>query len=421
MNSSIREWRFKEQSSSISLPKDTVFIVEAVLDVRISENQKDFLVKFAGFPFEAACWEPVQNLPRFLSEFYKNKSNLRKTIPGPAVRCTKQVGDSEIFLDLEWSPKTSVKDTFASEELFSMNADALCSEALRSTCNTRKIRDKRDRRHTAGILISAKPCGIIPHVDELFGCESIKQVHGSIIEFLASCSSDVTEKLKLWMFDDMCHLKPHSEKNVVRNQSVIAEKFAALSKCVDKFHYPGHKKSDSYCRENCNPNIELKKLGINEINSPACEQAFKWINCYKNLKTMNESRFKFFLLYMIDIHNLHIEGSIKASNPLDKNWASDNSISARKIEKDTSEDVIGDFEKLSIASSEEVKLEDCYTEEPAGTLKCNFCPGTYKREGHMKNHVETKHNMIVALVCKCGQVFVETTRFNRHKKGCVKF
>ena len=120
----------------------------------------------------------------------------------------------------------------------------------------------------------------------------------------------------------------------------MTEEFALLAKCVDKFHYPGHKKTDSYCRENCNPNIELKKLGINEINSPACEQAFKWINCYKNLKTMNEARFKFFLLYMIDNHNLHIEGKMNISNPLDVSWGHSDEKIVRKNE--SCEDVVLD-------------------------------------------------------------------------------
>ena len=131
-----------------------------------------------------------------------NKNYVTGTVPAKVKR-TKQVGSNEIFLDLEWSSESSSGDTFATEELFDLNADILCSEAMKSSCNTRKVRDKRDRRHTAGVLISAKPCGIIPHVDELFGCESIKQVHGSIIEFLASCSSEVRDKLQLWIFDDM--------------------------------------------------------------------------------------------------------------------------------------------------------------------------------------------------------------------------
>ena len=52
-------------------------------------------------------------------------------------------------------------------------------------------------------------------------------------------------------------------------------------------------------------------------NYHACEQAFKWLNAYKSLKTMNKPRFKMFLLYMIDLHNLHIEDNVSsAANPL---------------------------------------------------------------------------------------------------------
>ena len=121
------------------------------------------------------------------------------------------------------------------------------------------------------------------------------------------------------MFDDMCHLKPHSEKPDIRSQSHIAEEFASLSKCVDKFHFPGHKSTDTYCRNNSNPKVELAKLGIKELNSPVCEQAFNWINCFKNVKTMNESRFKLYMLVMIDLHNLNVEGKVSSlANPLSK-------------------------------------------------------------------------------------------------------
>ena len=198
-----------------------------------------------------------------------------------------------------------------------MNADKLSEAELISTCNTRKVKDKRERRHTAGILISAKPCGIIPHIDELYVSESINQVHGSIIEFLGTLDPEVRAKFKIWLFDDMCHLKPHSEKAKVANQNEVTKMFAELPKAVDKFHFPGHKKRDTYCQENCNPNIELKKLNITKLNSPACEQAFKWLNAFKNIKNMNESRFKFFLLYIVDLHNLHIEGNVDLiANPL---------------------------------------------------------------------------------------------------------
>ena len=103
-----------------------------------------------------------------------------------------------------------------------------------------KVKDKRDRRHTAGILISAFLCGRIPHVDELFSCESINQVYGCIIEFLGNLTPDLRSKFKLWLFDDMCHLKPHAENAKQADQNHVTKLFAGLAKAVDKIHFPVH-------------------------------------------------------------------------------------------------------------------------------------------------------------------------------------
>ena len=91
-----------------------------------------------------------------------------------------------------------------------------------------------------------------------------------------------------------------------------------MSKCVDRFHFPTHKVTDSYCQQNCNPNIELEKLGLKNINTQSSEQAFHWLNSYKNVKSMNEARFKFFLLYIIDLHNFKVMDNVKATNPMIK-------------------------------------------------------------------------------------------------------
>ena len=131
---------------------------------------------------------------------------------------------------------------------------------------------------------------------------------------------------------------------------------------------------------------------------------------------------------MIDNHNHHIEGKMNTSNPLDQKWGPSSQELVLKS-KISPEDVLKDLEKLTIVTknvekeverNEAVRLEECFTEEPVGTLNCNFCPGKYQREGHMKNHIERKHNMTVELLCKCGQIFIETTRYLRHKKSCIK-
>ena len=167
----------------------------------------------------------------------------------------------------------------------------LAEDEIRSSCNTRKLKDKRDRRHSASIIIHAKPCGKIPHIDEIFNCESINQVYGNIIEFLGNLGKNEMEKIKIWLFDDMCHLKPYSEKEKQANQNTITDYFSKLPKAVDRFHFPGHKKTDNYCQENCNPYVELKKLNITKQNTSAVEQAFSCLNGYKNIKSRNEAHF----------------------------------------------------------------------------------------------------------------------------------
>ena len=420
----LREYRSQSQKTNIQLPHDSVFIIQSILALRKTKKGFEYSVKFAGFPETVECWEAPKNLPKFIVDYYKKETNLGKQIPGPRIKKTKHLANgTEMYIELEWNQKDDTKEVFETEEnLFDIDADKLCEDELKSSCNTRKVRDKRDRRHTAGILISTKPCGIIPHVDELFGCESIKQVHGSIVEFLGTVTPETRNILKLWFFDDMCHLKPYSEKAKNREPSEITELFASLSKAVDKFHFPGHKKTDLYCREKCNPTVELKKLNIDVVNSPACEQAFKWINRFKNLKTMNEAHFKFFLLYMIDLHNLHIENKVCIlANPLNEDRDMEILVKCVKFIdlgiKEKPEETIKKRDEKS-SEGEKIRLEDCYETDNDGTLNCKLCKGKYKREGHMKNHVETKHNLLIELICKCGQVFDETTRYCRHRKSC---
>ena len=426
------QYRAKNQTSNLRLPNDSVFTVETVFNVRKTKDVIEYLVKFAGYSDLESCWEPAKNLPNFIVDHYKEKSNLGLPLPSPSIKLTRKVGqDSEVYHHLEWKISEHPRKELElenGETLFDLDADKLSEEELVSTCNTRKVKDKRDRRHTAGILISAKPCGIIPHVDELFVCESINQVHGSIIEFLGNLDPETRAKFKIWLFDDMCHLKPHSEKPKQADQNEITKQFANLAKAVDKFHFPGHKKTDKYCQANCNPNVELKKSNITKLNSPACEQAFKWLNAFKNLKTMNEPRHKLFLLYMIDLHNLHIEDRVDlVANPLNERridaiknvdlFAIDEH-EVVKVEDNQScvDDLMFQMEtKLKVTVEE--RLEDCFN-EANGEFHCSFCPGIYKREGNIRNHLESKHNKVFKIVCSCGKIFPDSTRLCRHKKTC---
>ena len=223
----------------------------------------------------------------------------------------------------------------------------------------------------------------------MYSCETINQLHGSIIELLGNLNPENRAKFRVWLFDDMFHLKPHSENLQIANQNEVTKMFAELPKAVDKFHFPGHKKTDKYCQEACNPNKVLKDLNIEKLNSPACEQAFKWLNEFKNIKSMNEPRFKFYLLYMIDLRNMHIEGQVQVkANPLN-------------IDREI---ILAD-KKTEIMSKD---FEDCFGKKD-GQLQCKFCPGSYKKEGHFKNHLESKHNKKFKIICSiCSSQFPDS-------------
>ena len=72
------------------------------------------------------------------------------------------------------------------------------------SCNTRKSRDKRVKRHTVGIFLGAYTCGTVTIFDELYGSESLSQVYGILIDSL----ENITDKYQLnyIIYDDSCHL-----------------------------------------------------------------------------------------------------------------------------------------------------------------------------------------------------------------------
>ena len=90
----------------------------------------------------------------------------------------------------------------------------------------------------------------------------------------------------------------------------------------------------------------------------------------------------------------------------------------------------GDVEKVTNQLMSSLKIqeqskpksfEECFSSDANGILKCGFCIATYKREGHLRNHLEDKHNLLFALSCSiCHNIFPDCTRLTRHKKTCKK-
>ena len=110
-----------------------------------------------------------------------------------------------------------------------------------------------------------------------------------------------------------------------------------------------------------------------------------------------------------------------AANPLNKereHWLQSRSgTNPNEFSGQTSEIEEATQDNLLQKNKSKSSLEDCFTEEK-GLLKCNFCPGTYKKRGHLKTHLEVKHSIEVDMICECGKEFKDITRMNRHMRTC---
>lgn len=118
----------------------------------------------------------------------------------------------------------------------------------------------------------------------------------------------MSSKTLLWyyLFKDCMHFSFNLIlENIKQNQSEMTKVFASLKKAVDKLHFRGHR--GTYCHENCDPNA-IKEL--DGVNTPVCEQTFSWLNKFHNCRNMNEARFFFYFLYLIDLRNLDKEKKV---------------------------------------------------------------------------------------------------------------
>ena len=438
---SLAQSRKKSQKAGQQLSNDNLFIVESVLKVRLTKcdkkstakrrssivpPQKEFLIKWASFEEKDATWEPCKNVPPFLQKFYLKPENLGKPLPQPRIKHTKTFKTGEKVHLLCWGDEKDSEEWVA-DSLFDLDNDSMIPQ--NSFCNTRKIKDKRIKHRSAGIFISATSCGVIPHFDEIYGCESISQNYASKIEFLGNLPEDVRNQIKVWFFDDMCHEKPFAEDEIRANFSEATKFFAEkVEKSVDFFHFPGH--TSKWCFANTNPWDLQKKMGFNKLNTPACEQAFIWLNKFKNVKGMNEARFAHFFLYMIDLHNFMIEDRLVVVNPFLSFRAKHIEITKESMSKyrhyfcpeseldpqapgqNSLDDLNATMANLNIGKEQSFILNKMD--------HCEICLVPYKNKGPLKNHLISKHGVFESSVffwCEiCAQKIHDQKKFTRHMK-----
>lgn len=199
--------------------------------------------------------------------------------------------------ELKESPIASISDGIVGVKTtgFAIENEKSQQGSLLS-CGTEKGKHKCKNHRTAGILAIAKPCSVVVDIKELYGSESKSQVYAHLHELL---SKDEMTAIDTIIYDDACHLKKYG-CNPVRSQlTPTARRMHNMSMVVDKFHFKNH--VDKWCKAHCNPydHEELK-----DVNTEVCEQLFSWLSRFAPMsKHMNQWRFLFLILYLIDQHN----------------------------------------------------------------------------------------------------------------------
>ena len=239
-------------------------------------------------------------------------------------------------------------------------------------------------------------------------------VYAILIEYMSRLSPEALNKMDRFMYDDMCHMKPFSEKESIMNKNEITRKFGEANKAVDKFHFPGH--VSKKCHETCDP---YKMECFNDINSPICEQVFSRLNKFTQVKGMNESHFLFFFIYILDLQNLSIEKRLReVANPLS---AERTRIVAEAYKsKDTPVTEVIENLSLSLASLNVNQQTEkvSQNQESSKLYNCNMCTAKYKMQGFLKKHTEQKHGEKMSLLeCDlCKSKFDSKKQQTRHMK-----
>ena len=207
-------------------------------------------------------------------------------------------------------------------------------------------------------------------------------------------------------------MQPFSEADAQADHNHITRFFASeVTKVVDKLHFKGH--TGIYCKENCDPR---KVSELQKVNTVICEQTFKWLNGFKSVKSMNEPNFFFFILYMIDLHNMSIEKTLRMmANP--KAAARYNHINGLEFEE-VNENTPGFIPQVPFNAkdalrsaatdneSEISKKENTDYEETSFGFTCCHCQAVYKQFGNLKKHMKNVHEVVLTISCNnCSTVF----------------
>ena len=429
---SLREHRTATSSFKEAL-QDNIYVIETLLEKKVKNKEEFWKVKWLGFPPEQSTWEPAANIQPWILSYYEKVDRLGLPLPEPRIKYSKKAGD-EVYYYLSWEGGEDQTDRWVGKSFFSLAAEdgEIVSQLEEDkSCNTKKTKDKRERRHTVGIMVGTKPCGIVTLFDELYGSESLTQVYGMLVEHISRLPESARRNLKDILYDDACHLKKFSENEKRANKNDFTRFLASVPKHVDNFHFKNH--VDPWCHRMCNPK---DARSLDGVNTESCEQTFKWVNKFTSVKSMNESRFFLFFTVIFDLHNLQKNNQLRShahpGSPLRWELLPDQrdyeaTLLEIPVATETAVEVENEVPKVA-GNTEEADLASITNtmknlEINQQSLICDDCGAVYKKPWTLKNHMKKKHGKdstdisTAVFVCDdCKEVFLDSEELSEHRK-----
>ena len=409
-------------AASKSAPQDNVYVIETVLDKKLEKGKTFWKIKWLSFPTDQSTWEPSCNIQPWIQLYYEaDPQRFGTPLPEPRIKYTKRAGD-EVYYYLSWEGEGNNDARWVGQSFFDLaseDGEIISQLEEDKSCNTKKTRDKRERRHTVGIMVGTKPCGTVVLFEEIFGSESLTQVYGMLVEYLSRLPEEGRHSLKNILYDDACHLKKFAEKKERAELNTFTKLLADIPKHVDNFHFKNH--LDPWCHKMCNPK---DARSLDGVNTESCEQTFKWVNMFTSVKSMNEPRFWMFFTIIFDLHNLQKQDKLRSvAHPrsplrwelLPEQFDHEPSLLTVQmdnfVEETVESDIAETFARLEIQASEELK-----------SFICEECGANYKRPWTLKAHMKKKHNFAEECEKKsykcdqCNEFFSDNKSLAKHLK-----
>ena len=144
----LREHR-AETSEFKDAPQDQVYVIETIFEKKEENKEVSFLVKWLGFPSNQATWEPARNIQPWIQDYYGDDGKLGKPLPEPRIKYSKRAGD-EVYYYLSWDREEGERlSQWVDKSFFSLaseDGELVSQLEEEKSCNTKKTKDKRERR-----------------------------------------------------------------------------------------------------------------------------------------------------------------------------------------------------------------------------------------------------------------------------------